>query len=801
MDGHLRHGFRLDDRGIYPLAGEIRGPHGVGHLPPKAMDVLLCLAQQQGLVVERSEIKEQVWGDGDVNDDVLARYISLLRHHLADDSNHPRFIKTVPKRGYQLLVPVNVVVPDDATEADEEESDQESLSFSTLIDDLRRRRVFRVTGAYAIGAWVVLQVASTVLPPLDAPNWVMTALVWAAALGFPVVAFLSWTFQVTEKGIVSEDSLAPFGRYFFPLSGRVIDFAIIAILGLIIGFLVYERVIDRSQTPVLMTEDGELTLPTLEPGVIDRFSIAVLPFDNLSADPRIDYLALGLAEDILNLLTNIRELKVSPKDASFVFKGKDIDLAGIAQRLRVRNILDGDLQGQVGDLNISAQLTEADSGDRIWSQSFEHRDIDILSVRDDIARAVVGSLEVALSVESQDRIMRRPTNSPDAYDYYLQALDYLRRPRSEQTLGAAEALFRRALDIDPDYALAYAGLCNVHLGKYRLDRRTDHVEPAEQACSKALSFDPRLAEIHRALGSLYRHTGRYDLAELEFQRAIVLNPSFEPAFYGLAMTYKAQNRLDEAEDIFSYAVRLEPGYWGTHLALGNYYLEYGKPKKAIPFFERVTELNPDYAMGYNNLGAALYNSGDLEGGEAAYLRSLEIAPSELALSNMGSVYYNSGRFDLSVEMYTQAVAMVPNDYRTWGALAYAKLFVPELRHEARPDFQVAIDLGTAALGVNPNDWRALAYVASYHANTGNAEAAMTMLDRAVALGPNDKHVHFFGAITYTALGDFDRALRYLRAAADLGYSAHAIASDPVFTDMRGDERFTALMAAARKRHQ
>ena len=760
------------------------------------MGVLLELVRHQGAVVKRAQLKERVWGTKAASDEALTHCISELRQHLGDDSLRPRFIKTIPKRGYQLVAPVHAF----AASGIEEESD-DATPFEILIDSLRRRRVFRVVGAYSIVVWLLLQVADTVFPPLGVPKWAMTVAVWVAGVGFLLVAVLAWTFQVTEKGIVHEDSVGSFGDYVGSFSGRAVDFVIIAVLGLAIVYLVYERVIDTGRPPVIITEYGETSLPELAPDIVEANSVAVLPFNNLSEDPRIDYLALGLAEEVLNLLANIRELKVSPKDASFMFRGEDIDLAGIAQRLRVRNVLEGDLQGQVGDLDVSAQLTEANSGNRVWSQSFEHRDMDMLSVRDDIARAVVDSLQVALSVESQNRILRRPTNSADAYDYYLQALSYLRKPRSEQSLGTAQALFRRALDLDPDYALAYAGLCNVHLGKFRLDRRTEHVEPAEQACLRALSIDPNLAEIHRALGSLYRHTGQYDLAELEFHRAIVLNPKYEPAFYGLAMTYKAQDRLEEAEDIFDYAVKLEPGYWGTHLALGNYYLEYGQPGKAVPSFERVTQLNPDYALGYNNLGAALYNSGDLEAGEAAYLRSLEIAPSEFALSNMGSVYYNSERFEKSVEMYTQAVAIVPNDYRTWGALAYAKLFVPAMKHEAQHDFETAIDLGTAALGVNPNDWRALAYMASYHANLGNTETAGTMLDRALELGPSDKHVHFFGAITCVALGDADRALQHLSTAADLGYSAHAIASDPVFAEIRDDDRFTALMAAARKRHQ
>ena len=336
-------------------------------------------------------------------------------------------------------------------------------------------------------------------------------------------------------------------------------------------------------------------------------------------------------------------------------------------------------------------------------------------------------------------------------------------------------------------------MCNVYLGKYRLNRNTENVEPAELSCNKALSLNPGLGEVHVALGSLYRHTGQYEAAEREFQRVIVLNPKLEVAYYGLAMTLKAQDRLDEAESMFRYAVDLEPGYWGTHLALGNYYLEYGRPAEAIPPFKRVTELNPEYALGYNNLGAALYNSGDLVGGEEAYLKSLEIAPSEFALSNMGSVYYNSGRFDAAVDMFSQAVEFTPNDYRNWGRLAFAQRFAPGLEKEAEQNFRIAINFVSTALEVNPNDWRALAYLASYYANVGDIDKSQEALDQALTLGPKDPHVHFFGAISKVVLGDSEGALMFLEKAARLGYSTNAIASDPDFSELRRDDRFKALL--------
>lgn len=786
-DEILKFGFRLGDKSVYPASGEIRGTSGTSRVQPRAMDVLLELAQQQGAVVGRALLRERIWGGSTASDDALTHCISELRHHLGDDSLHPRFIKTIPKRGYQLVAHVQSLDAPDAVEASEDAS-----AFEVLLNNLRRRRVLRVVGAYAIVVWVLLQVADTVFPPIGVPDWVMTIAVWAAALGFPVVAFLSWTLQVTEKGIVADDASVHIKERVGSNYGRIIDFAIIAVLGLIIGFLVYDRVVEESPVRVLMTEHGEFALPHLDPEAIDPNSIAVLPFANLSSDSRMDYLATGLAEEVLNLLANIRELKVPSRSSSFAYQGKDIDLANIARLLRVRNVLEGNIQGQVEDLRISAQLTDAHLGYHVWSQSFARRNSDILGVRDEIAQAVVDSLKIALSLESQNRILARPTNSADAYDYYLQALGYLRRPRSQQSLDNAEALFRRALDLDPEYALAYAGLCSVYLGKYRLDYRTDHIEPAELACGNALAIDPDLAEAHMALGSLYRHTGQNELAELEFQRAIVMNPKLEPAYYGIGRVYMAQDRLNEAEMVFRYAVDLEPGYWGTHLALGNYYLEFGQPAKAIAPFQRVTQLNPDYAMGFNNLGAAYYNSGDFENSEKAYLQSIEIEPTELALSNIGTMYYNTGQFAMASEMYQSAIKLTPNDFTLWGRLAYSNRFIPGREAEAAQHFRTAIKLAEDALAVNPNDAKTLAYVAAYYANVEDHDSADTAIQRARELGPNDPHVYYFSAHVSAAQGLLEDALGALESAIALGYSKDAIVNDPAFAQLQSNERFLAL---------
>lgn len=795
MNEILRNGFRIGDTLVCPNSDEVIGPGGVSCVHPVAMEILLLLASQAGKPVKAETIAEQVWPDGGFSEDSLDEHIGELRVILGDSHGGQKIIKFSSILGYQLELLVQVLVDPVCIETAEKSSANGPPSIVRIIADLRKRRVFRSLGGYAIFMWVAVQVADAVFEPLGVPYWAMSLLVWISVLGFPVVAILSWTLQVTDTGIVFDDTSADSQRPVPVMPGRAIDFAIIGVLVIIIGFLVYERVTNEIRPPFIMTEEGEFKLPELTPASIEKNSIAVLPFNNLSEDPLIEYLADGLAEDVLNLLANIRELKVPSRSSSFYFKNKDIDLESVAQRLRVKNVLEGSVSGPIEDMLISTQLVDANSGYNVWSQIYSPRNADVLQVRDEIARSVVESLKVVLSVESQNYILRRPTQSADAYDYYLQALSYLRRPRSDQTLDNAEGLFRRALDHDPEYALAYAGLCETYLGKFRLNHRTEVVEPAERSCNQALILNPGLVEVHVALGNLYRHRGKNEEAEREYHRAIVMNPKLETAYYGLAMVYEAQNRLKEAEDLLKYAVDLEPGYWGTHLALGNYYLDFGQPARAIQPFTRVTELNPEYALGFNSLGAALYNSGALAAGEAAYLKSLDIAPSEFALSNMGSVYYHTGRFEAAVEMFERAIDYTPNDFRNWGRLAFAQRFVPGLEDEAGKNFRSAISLVLKALEINPNDWRILAYLSSYYANVDDPESSKAVLEQALSLGPDDPHVHYFGAVAKMASGENEAALSFLERASRLGYASNAIASDPDFIDLRDEERFKALLDA------
>lgn len=788
-----RHGFQLGDKYISPLEGRITGPGGTEHVQPKVMDVLVCLARRAGEVVERDQIFMDVWGDPTVNDVVLTHCISDLRHLLGDSGEGPEYIRTIPKRGYQLIAPVNATASPPLATTTHQRATIYSSAILAFAETLRRRRVFRAVGVYAIFVWLILQVADVIIIPLGIPPWAMTVIVWFAVIGFPVTVLLAWTLQITEQGLVVDESEGARVPASAVVRLRSIDYVIAVSLLLIMGILAFQLATTRDSGLIITTDSGQYELPRIDLRSISRNSIAVMPFVNLGADPEGKYLGLGLAEEVLNLLANIRELKVPSRQLSFRYQDGGEDLHTIAKELRVRNILEGSVQGDGNEMRITAQLIDADTGYHLWSKTYKRQNTNMLLIRDEIAQAVVDSLRIVLSVESQQAILEAPTRNVGAYDYYLLGLSYLRQPKTEETLANAHGRFTRALELDPGYAKAHAGICEVKLGTYLQYNETRDVAPAQAACEKALQYDPNTPEVHTALGELHRLTGHYDEARRDYERAIERNPRLEPAFYGLGRVYMALDRLDDAEGVFLYAVDLEPGYWGTHLALGNYYLEFGNPEKAIAPFRRVTELRPDYAMGYNNLGSALYNSGDIDRAEEAFLRSIDIEPTNHGLSNIGTMYYNTGRFEQAADMYEQAIDVTPKDFTLWGRLAAAMRHVGGQDDDSRRNFQTAIELAETDLAVNPNSARTLRYIASYYANVGDEISARAAIERALEIGPNDPDVHYFAAHVEIALDNEEAALSEIERAAELGYSVVAIESDPDFEPLHTNLRFIALI--------
>ncbi len=781
MTGDFRQGFTLGEYDVRPLEGRIIGPAGSEHVPPKAMEILICLAEHAGQLVERATLLRHGWGDSAESDNALTKCISDLRHHLRDSHEPVRYIQTVPRRGYRLVAAVQFSGGDESpVRSDSPANERQPSVLMSLWQDLSRRNVGRVAVAYIVVAWLTMQVGDTIFDALMLPNWALTLLLALLIIGFPIAVLLAWLFEVTPEGVVIDKRSSLIGR---PSLRRNLDIMIIGALIIAVGILGY-RTFVTTDKEVVVTEIAGVQL------AVPQNSIAVLRFLNIGGE---SYFADGLCEELLDRLAKIKELGVAARTSSWAFSDGNTDIPTIAEQLDVDYVLEGSVR-QAGDrIKVTAQLNDGETGMHVWSQSY-NRDLttaNFFETQTDIARHVVNLLQVSLSPESEQHLVNAPQTSMEALDFYLQGQEYFRKPHSDDTLDTAASLFQRSLEVDPRFAMAYAGLCDTNLGRYIITRDVAIFEEAERACHRALTLDSELPRVLAALGGLYLFSGQNEKAQEELLRAINQNPNLIDAYADLGEALENQGNIDEAEKTFDAMVSRQPGYWYAHNALGNFLYRRSRYDAALEVWTKVVELVPDRPLGYNNVAIAHYMLGQFDDASRAYEKSVDIEPYVDNYTNLGLAYFYDGQYERAAEMQRRAVEMRPDDARVIGRLATAYQFGGR-EQDARPLYLEAIELLEKQLAINPNEIRLNRFLAVYNVSIGQLESGQTAIARALELQPESSGVRYDAAKVALAAGDSDDALEFLKQARELGYSASIIRSDPFFGTLQDDARFKLL---------
>jgi TolB-like protein/Flp pilus assembly protein TadD/DNA-binding winged helix-turn-helix (wHTH) protein len=527
-------------------------------------------------------------------------------------------------------------------------------------------------------------------------------------------------------------------------------------------------------------------------------TIAVLPLVDMSPSGGNAYLGDGLAQELSARLARIRGLRVAARTSAFAFKERSADVRTIAQTLGVRHVLEGSVRREGDHLRVTAQLIDAASGFNVWSQTYDRTWQDLLPIEDDLARSIIGALQVVLSSELAQRVEQPPTTQLAAFDLYLAGLAKLHGPAGAAQLAEADDIFRQALAHDPRFALAYAGLCQRYSIGYDQSRDPALVSQAELACSQALKLDDSLREVSAALGHLYLVSGRHAQAQTIFRDAIHGDPGDADGYIGLGEACDGQQRGADAEHAFREAIEVEPTYWAAHTALGNFLFRHGRYGAAVTTYRRVTELIPASPLAFNNLGAALEMNGDFAGAAPAFERSLALEPTRSAYSNSGTVYYFLGRYGDAARMFSRATEIAAEDHRVWGNLADALWQIEASRPQAQDAYRRAITLAQRSLEVNAQDpltWIQLGY---YSARVGDADHAARYASRALSLGKQDLMVHYYAALIALERRDAAAALDSLDRAVTLGYPAQLVRAAPDFASLRSDARFRQMLAQTDK---
>ena len=792
MNPDLHEGFYLKNLRVEPRKGQVTGRLRSVHLAPRAMDVLVCLAQHPGKVVSRETLITEAWG-GSGSSEALSHAVTQIRNTLDDRKKHSEYIETLPRQGYRLLVQP-AASPESGSEPSSAVGSQLSIHDTGLLDNLKQRGVLETGLAYLVFGWLILQVADILFDQLHFPAWAGTFVTVGVIAGFPIALVLSWFLEFRHgRAVLHEHSAQVAARRRFSRT-YISVIAALAIAAIAVFF--YDR---NYGLPTPLEEPAQAAAPTerVLPPVLDN-SIAVLPFLNLDGSEETEIFAQGLVDDVLGRLARVPGLLVSSRGDAFSLEPNSAS-SKVRERLRVARYVEGSVQIRGDRLRVIVQLIDSESGFHLLSRTFDRLREDFFDIRDEITELTVANVRVALPPETQAQARISPSDPClDAYVRYRQGVDASRLPTTVDTINQALSRFDEALASDPDYAAAHAGKCLVYVDAYPETDDPAYIERAESSCAQALSLNPNLDMVHTALGELYRGTGRYDDAEAAYEKALLINPNSVASLTGLGEMYRLQKRTEAAEERYRQAVGLHPGDWSAYNELGYFLYRSGRYSEAAEQYELVVGLDDRNMVGFTNLGTAYMLAGDFESAAPAFSEAIDIEPQPNAYSNLGLMHYYLGDLDAAIAAHREAVGLAPNDHLYWSNLGDA-LWIAGRGEQAAEAFGTAAGLAESALEVNPNDPGYLMDLAWIETMLGRSDDARGHIDRALSLAPGDPYVHYIDGLMRVRSGQADEALDALETAAEQGYSRQMLAADPQLAALRAQPRFVAIIDSGRIR--
>jgi TolB-like protein/Tfp pilus assembly protein PilF len=410
------------------------------------------------------------------------------------------------------------------------------------------------------------------------------------------------------------------------------------------------------------TPTDTATLP--QPSISAAKSVAVLPFANMSNDPDNEYFADGMAEEIINALSKIQSLRVASRTVSFALKGKNEDLGEVGRKLHVSTVLDGSVRRMGNRLRITAQLVNVADGYQLWSDRYDRDMEDVFAIQDEISQAIVKALRVILSEDEKKQIEKaRAAVNVQAYDFYLRGRKFFNQ-LGRKNLEFAKQMFNRAIQTDPEYALAYAGVadsCSI-LYMY-FDSRELNLRQADTASQKALELEPDLAEAHVARGLAVSLSKKFDEAEKEFETAMKLDPKLFDAPYFFGRARLSQGRAEEAVKLFERATVLRPEDYQAPKLISQAYDAMGETdegkrwkRRAIQLVDERLELNPDDTRALIFGAGARAALGESEKAAEMAKQALALDSEDPALLyNVACTFSQIGKLDDAIDILERAV--------------------------------------------------------------------------------------------------------------------------------------------------
>ena len=419
--------------------------------------------------------------------------------------------------------------------------------------ELKRRNVFRVGFAYLIGSWLLAQIAELLLDTFKAPEWTMQFIVVLLMIGFPIAIFFAWAFELTPDGVKRESEVDR-SHSIRQQTGSKMDRGIIVILVIALAYFVWESRFHNDAVTPASPQSAKTKEPATQSAPVEKTaqSVAVLPFVNMSSDPEQEYFSDGITEEIINALVKIPGLSVPARTSVFGFKGQQGDVRKIGEQLGVAHVLEGSIRSQGDQVRITAQLIKVDDGFHLWSETFDRKLDNIFVVQEEIATAIATVLtgELGLDVNT----VPHKTRNMEAYDSYLQGRALLHK-RGFENLNKAVALFKRATELDPEFAPAWAAMA---LTYSIMDLNFELLAQAISTAKHALSLDPENVDALDALASVYRESWQWAKAEPYFAQAMAIDPQSSELLEDYAEFLGMVGRFNEHLSVAEKGYAIDP---------------------------------------------------------------------------------------------------------------------------------------------------------------------------------------------------------------------------------------------------
>lgn len=527
-----------------------------------------------------------------------------------------------------------------------------------------------------------------------------------------------------------------------------------------------------------------------------RRIVAVLPFRSVGSDADMAVLGDGLTETLSSKLVQFAE-----NHGIQVVPAQEIRSTGATTAEQARSnfgvnlVVEGSLQKMGSKVRINCHLVDAATQRLLRAETITAGAADIFGLEDQAVDQVLKLMAIELMPQERSALQQHGTTNSAAHEYYLRARGYMQDYHKLENIDAAIVAYRRAFDLDPNYALAYAGLGEAFWREFGQTHDRTLVDQASATCQKALAISEKLAEGHFCMGRVFQSTGNPEKAAEQFELAVVLDPNSDEAYRGLADAYGSMGKPGNAEATYQRAISLRPQYWAGYNSLGGFYYRQARYDDAARMFSKVVDLSPDNFRGYSNLGAMYVLQGRYSDSVEVLNKSLAIRPTVPAYSNLGNAYFGLRRFEDAARTYEEGLKADTKNWRLWGNLGDARYWIPQQRAQAPEAYRKAISLAEAELRVNPRNHDLLGLLATYEAMLGEKQAALTALNRALVINPKSPDLLYRAALVHNHFGETDLTLKWLGKALAAGFSPMTVRNAPDFDSLRDKPRFQRLMQA------